>query len=183
MDAFEQVVSEILWHEGYWVRTAVKVGLTKEEKVKIGRPSSPRWELDIVAYHAATNTLRVVECKSYMDSLGVQLSALTDSQTKAAKRYKLFHDNTLKEVVMGRLVEQFTENGACQPNPTLSLGLACGKIARESEREAIKLHFVINNWELLDEHWLREKLEKLAKGNYENQVSAIVAKLLTRTRG
>ena len=33
MDAFEQVVSEILWMDGYWVRTSVKVDLTKEEKV------------------------------------------------------------------------------------------------------------------------------------------------------
>jgi hypothetical protein len=49
MDAFEQVVSEILWLEGNWVRQSVKVELTKEEKRAIGRPSSPRWELDIVA--------------------------------------------------------------------------------------------------------------------------------------
>jgi hypothetical protein len=45
MDAFEQVVSEILWMDGYWVRTYVKVDLTKEEKVRIGRPSSPRCRL------------------------------------------------------------------------------------------------------------------------------------------
>jgi hypothetical protein len=32
MDAFEQVVSEILWMEGYWVRTSVKVDLTKAER-------------------------------------------------------------------------------------------------------------------------------------------------------
>jgi len=32
VDAFEQLVSEILWMEGYWVRTSVKVELTKEEK-------------------------------------------------------------------------------------------------------------------------------------------------------
>jgi hypothetical protein len=31
MDAFEQVVGEILWREGYWVRTSVKVELTKED--------------------------------------------------------------------------------------------------------------------------------------------------------
>ncbi len=42
MDAFEHLVSEILWAQGYWVRTSVKVALTKEEKVAIGRPSSPR---------------------------------------------------------------------------------------------------------------------------------------------
>jgi hypothetical protein len=44
MDAFEQVVAEILWTQGYWVRTSVKVNLTKAEKVHIDRSSSPRWE-------------------------------------------------------------------------------------------------------------------------------------------
>jgi hypothetical protein len=36
MDAFEQVVSEILWTSGFWVRASVKVELTKEEKRLIG---------------------------------------------------------------------------------------------------------------------------------------------------
>jgi hypothetical protein len=71
MDAFEQLVSEILWMGGDWVRTSVKVELTKEEKRLIGRRSSPRWEFDIVAYNGRDNLLRVVECKSYIDSIGV----------------------------------------------------------------------------------------------------------------
>src|ERR1019366_2421900 len=74
MDAFEQLVSEILWMEGYWVRTSAKVDLTKEEKRQIGRPSSPRWELDIVAYSGRDNLLKVIECKSYLDSRGVLLA-------------------------------------------------------------------------------------------------------------
>ena len=45
---FRTVVGEIICLEGYWVRASVKVELTKEEKMAIGRPSSPRWELDIV---------------------------------------------------------------------------------------------------------------------------------------
>jgi hypothetical protein len=40
VDAFEQLVSEILWMEGYWVQSSVKVELTKEEKREIGRPSA-----------------------------------------------------------------------------------------------------------------------------------------------
>jgi hypothetical protein len=47
--AFEQVIAELLWRNGYWVQTSFKVELTKLEKIKIGRPSSPRWEIDIVA--------------------------------------------------------------------------------------------------------------------------------------
>jgi hypothetical protein len=39
VDAFEQLVSEILWMSGFWVRTSVKVELTKEEKRLIGRKS------------------------------------------------------------------------------------------------------------------------------------------------
>ncbi|HEY0160965.1 MAG TPA: helix-turn-helix domain-containing protein [Thermoanaerobaculia bacterium] len=57
MDAFEQLVATVLDRNGYWVRTSVKVALTPEEKREIGRPSSPRWELDVVAYCGLTNEL------------------------------------------------------------------------------------------------------------------------------
>jgi hypothetical protein len=98
MDAFEQLVSEILWMEGYWVRTSVKVDLTKEEKHMIGRPSSPRWELDIVAYSGRDNLLRVVECKSYLDSPGVRATAFDGSNASHAARYKLFNDPELNRM-------------------------------------------------------------------------------------
>jgi len=42
MDAFESVVGEILWRDGYWVQTSLKVELTPEDKAAIGRPTSPR---------------------------------------------------------------------------------------------------------------------------------------------
>ena len=54
MDAFEQLAAEIFWNEGYWVRTGFKVELTRDEKIRIGRHSSPRWEIDLVAYRAAS---------------------------------------------------------------------------------------------------------------------------------
>lgn len=83
MDDFEQLVSEILWMEGYWVRSSVKVELTKEEKRAINRHSSPRWEIDVVGYKAGENLLRVVECKSYLDSMGVRASAFDGTQDRA----------------------------------------------------------------------------------------------------
>ena len=55
MDSFETLVGSLLEKDGFWVRTSVKVELTAEEKRKIGRPSSPRWELDLVAYKAKSN--------------------------------------------------------------------------------------------------------------------------------
>src|ERR1700760_3756877 len=129
MDAFEQLVSEILWMEGYWVRTSVKVELTKDEKRQIGRPSSPRWELDIVAYNGRDNLPKVVECKSYLDSRGVALRAFDGSDAKPAERFKLFADANLWSVVFELLRLQFAETGACRPNADIKLCLARGRIA------------------------------------------------------
>jgi hypothetical protein len=65
VDAFESLVSMLLRRQGYWTAQSVKVGLTKAEKRLIGRHSSPRWEIDLVAYKGSTNALLAVECKSY----------------------------------------------------------------------------------------------------------------------
>jgi hypothetical protein len=180
MDAFEHLVSEILWAQGYWVRTSVKVALTKEEKVAIGRPSSPRWELDIVAYRGGDNSLLVVECKSYLDSQGVKFSALDGTDAKLAERFKLFNDATLREVVLGRLGRQFHECGACGPDPKITLGLAAGQIYSDVDRAKLKALFDDQGWVLWDDVWLREHLQVMATGGYENNVAAIVSKLLLR---
>lgn len=180
MDAFEQVVSEILWRSGFWVRTSVKVELTKDEKRLIGRHSSPRWELDIVGYSGRDNVLRVVECKSYLDSTGVKACAFDGTNAEEAKRYKLFNEPELRRVVLNRLCLQFTEAGACREAPEVKLSLACGKIRNDCDRAAIRAHFERQGWELWDESWLRSRLRELADGGYENEVSAVVAKLLLR---
>jgi hypothetical protein len=179
-DAFEQLVSEILWLEGYWVRTSVKVNLTKEEKRKIGKPSSPRWELNIVAYGGRDNLLRVIECKSYLDSRGVVLSAFDGRDGKGTERYKLFVNEQLRSVVFERLRLQFAESGACAPNAEIKLCLACGRIATDADRIGLHKYFTENGWELWDEPWLRERLKRMSDQGYENQVSAVVAKLLLR---
>jgi hypothetical protein len=179
MDAFEQVVSEILWREGFWVRTSVKVELTAEDKKAIGRPSSPRWELDVVAYRSSDNELRVIECKSYLDNPGVGADWIGGVNGSASGRFKLFLESKLREIVLSRLGAQFVSMGLCRPDPSIRLCLACGKI-RKGAREALVRHFKENEWELLDEKWFSKHLRAMAKSGYENQVSAIVAKLILR---
>jgi hypothetical protein len=180
MDAFEQLVSEILWMDGYWVRTSVKVDLTKEEKRLVGRHCSPRWELDIVAYSGRENQLWVVECKSYLDSTGVRVCAFNGSDPDEAKRYKLFNEPELRRVVFNRLCLQLAACRACREGPSVRLALACGKIKTEADRAALRTHFEAQGWELWDERWLRERLHHMAMQGYENQVAAVVAKLLIR---
>ena len=122
MDAFEQLAADIFWNEGCWVRTGVKVELTKEEKVHIGRHSAPRWEIDLIAYRAVTNELLALECKSYLDSGGVHAAHFLPG-SKYAHRYKLFHDQVLRDTVLGRLKLQCIERGLCPSDVTVRLGL------------------------------------------------------------
>ena len=88
MDAFESVIAGILQRQGFWTLTSFKVELTKAEKRTIGRPSSPRWELDVVAYRGRDNELRIVECKSFLDSIGVQCSAFDGTNEGLAAAHK-----------------------------------------------------------------------------------------------
>ena len=71
MDAFESIVKTIFESERYWVHSSYKVYLTKEEKREIDKPSSPRREIDLLAYRGSTNEILAVECKSFLDSPGV----------------------------------------------------------------------------------------------------------------
>jgi len=180
MNAFEQLVATTLERKGYWVRTDFKVNLSKEEKKAIGRPSSPRWELDIVAYKPAENEVLVVECKSYLDSRGVQFSSFDGSDKKSARRYKLFIEERLREIVLDRLVVQLEADGLCRPAPTVRLCLVAGRIATEQDRLKLAKKFDDARWQLWDDTWIRGTLTEIANLGYEDDVSAVVAKILLR---
>ena len=183
MDAFERVVASLLERDGYWVRSSYKVALTAEDKRAIGRLSSPRWELDLIAYKGSTKELRVVECKSYLDSRGVTLRAVAGTDPSAGKRYKLFCDQTVRSVVLGRLAAQLLASGACPSSLRITLCLAAGKIPSGSERRRLRTYFAEQGWVLWDEEWLGEQLLQLSAGSYENDVASVVAKLILRARG
>jgi len=177
VDAFESLVAAILVRRGYWVQTCVKVELTKSEKVEIGRHSSPRWELDVVGYHGATNELLVMECKSFLDSVGVYYEHVANQREKS--RYKLFTEPDLRRVVLGRLTRQLVTAGFCAPDPTVRLGMAAGRI-RPSDVDAVRDHFKKNGWLLWDREFLATELTTLSTTGYENSVAAVVSKILLR---
>jgi len=179
MDAFESLTKSFLELEGFWVRSSYKVNLTKEDKVAISRHTCPRWEIDLVAYKAATNELRLVECRSYLDSTGVQFSAFKG--TEPAGRYKLFTDSTVRDVVTRRLIAELVECGSCLPEPRSLLCLAAGKMKNESDRQLLREHFKANGWLLWDDEWIKKRLTQMSKGSYENDVASVVAKLLLRS--
>ena len=180
MDAFEQLAADIFANDGYWVRTSVKVALTREDKAAIARPSSPRWEIDLVAYSARDNQLLLLECKSYLDSGGVHFAdLLPDAKLKG--HYKLFHDDALRATVFARLRTEFIEAGRCSADVRTAFGLVYGHASGHNARQLIE-HFAAKGWRLFGPDWLVEGLDRLANGGYENSSSAIVAKLLRPDR-
>jgi len=178
MDAFESIIATILDRDGFWVRTSFKVALTKAEKREINRPSSPRWELDVVAYRPADNLLWVVECKSFLDSRGVAFKGL-DPETGGSSRYKLFNEPKTREVVFRRMVQQLTDAGSICANPDIHLCLAAGKIVA-SDSDRLHSLFETNGWLLFDREWITDRLLKLAADGYDNAVASVTAKLLFR---
>jgi hypothetical protein len=177
MDAFESLIAMLLRHDGYWTNASLKVELTKAEKRQIELPSSPRWEIDLVAYKGSTNELLAVECKSYLDSRGV---VFKNGEFESPKRYKLFTNATLRKVVLSRLVQQLTATGACAPKPTVTLCLAVGKIASGTDAEGLDARFKSEGWRLFTDVWIRDRLLKASGQGYENDIAFVVSKLLLR---
>jgi hypothetical protein len=177
VDAFEQLVAELFLTEGYWVETSVKVELTKDEKRAIGRYSTPRWEIDVIVFSARDNEVLAIECKSFLDSRGVQWAELQDGH--ASNRYKLFREPGTREVVLERLRRQLVESGRCNETVTVRLAMAAGKVNRGDDQRLAE-HFEVNDWAFFGPAWLRARLHRLSTMSYSNQVAAVVARLLLR---
>ena len=181
MDSFESLVATLLEREGYWTKTSLKVELTKTEKAKIGRPTTPRWDLDVVAFKGGTNEILVVECKSFLDSSGVSYKHLTGNYPKRINRYKLFNESKTWRVVKKQLIAQLTTTKSSSKNPKVTLCLAAGKIKSPEDQDKIQALFDKKGWLLFDREWFKEKLSHYSKSAYENDISAVVAKLLLKT--
>jgi len=179
MDAFEALVALLLRRDGYWTKTSFKVNLTKEEKRHIGCPSSPRRELDVVAYKGSTNEILAVECKSYLNSRGVSYEHLVGHSPNQTNPYKLFNDAVLRKTVLKRLRRQVVKEGACAPKPKVQLCLAAGNIVSPADHERLRKHFSRHRWRLFDREWLVERIKSFGESAYENDIAIVVAKLLT----
>lgn len=178
MDAFESIVRTIFENNGYWVKTNFKVNLSKEEKLKIGRQSSPRWELDIVAYKGNNKELLVIECKSYLDNPGVKANGLKNGKYK--ERFKLFNEDILRQVVFSRLKTQLIESGLCPEDISIKLCLACGKVASNAHRKELEEYFNSKGWYFYSDEWIKTELQKFADSGYENEVPIVTTKILMR---
>jgi len=175
MNAFETLVATLLRREGYWTFPSFKVEITKDEKKKIGLSSAPRWEIDIVAYKGGTGEVLAVECKSFLNSGGVDFRA---GEFTPFSTYKMFMQPIIREVVLKRLRVQLIESGLCPEDIHVHLALAAGNIKRTVNREEFKQHFLKMDWVLFDDEWIREALTTLKHTGYEDDIAFYTAKLV-----
>ena len=180
MNAFEELIGDILQSDGYWVMQGYRVELTKEEKHAIGRPSQPSWELDLLAYKAKSNELLVVECKSFLDSGGVTVTEFVETDLPTKSRYKLFNERVLRKVLLSRLTSQLHERGYIAEHPTVKLSLVAGRFKSIDEQRQLAAYFREREWLLFDQDWIRQHLERIAGAVYSDRVSSMVAKLLMK---
>ena len=178
VEALERIVGELLRLDGYWVHHSYKVKLETEDKHRLGTPTMPEPELDLVAYQGSSNTVVVVECKNFLDSAGVQFRSFIDSEHRSAGRYKLFNQRERREIVFDRLKSQLLTARLVAAEPEVTLGLAASKFKSEEDRELITAHFNERGWELWDDAWLLCGLRKMAKGGYGNSTVRTVARVL-----
>lgn len=179
MDAFELIIGQLLEEEKYWVRHSVKISLTLQEKQAIKKPSTPRPEIDIAAYDVKTDTVFLLEVKSFLDSPGVYYDQVAIEQDEQSGRYKLLTARNYRNVLSERLKKDWCESGHIWKGTKISFGLVAGKIYRNQEKE-MQLYFKKRGWLFWGPTVIRKKIIKLSEKGYENNAVTIAAKILTR---
>lgn len=179
MNGFEDIVACHLEEQGYWVRRSVKVNISKEEKKRIGLPSMPRPEIDIVALKVREDELLLVEAKSYLDSPGVRYADVTGANSVWAKRYRLFTDDTFRRIVTERITEEFLERGLISREIRINYALAAGNVYSNDESK-IRDYFLERGWIFISPSEIKDTIRKLAEKGWEDNLITIAAKLLSR---
>lgn len=179
MDYFEGIIRTLLEHEGYWVRQAFKVNVSKEEKRDIGKHSIPRPEIDLLAFKPCENLILALEAKSYLDSPGVRVDELREQHDIPEGRYKLFTCQNYREIVFRRLTQDLVAAGMADARTEITLGLVAGNVYQRRSGE-LRALFEERGWFFWSPEDVRDKVKALAAKDYENEPSIITAKILMR---
>lgn len=179
MDHFESIVATLLEADGYWVRRSFKVNVTKEEKRRIGKPSIPRPEIDLLALHVARDEVIAFEAKSFLDSPGVRLAELQMSYDAPEGRYKMFTSEVYRSIVLERLHQDLIQLGMASTKTRIRLGLAAGNVYQDRSVE-MREFMATRDWVFWSPEDIKEKVTALAARGYENDAAVITTKILMK---
>ncbi|TAH40076.1 MAG: hypothetical protein EYC69_11740 [Bacteroidetes bacterium] len=153
--------------------------MSSEEKRLINKPSTPRPEIDIVAYDVNWDTVYLLEVKSYLDSPGVPYDEVAIEQKEQSGRYKLLTAKNYRNVLSASLKGHWLQQGLMGNKTKISFGLIAGKIYRGREQEMFE-YFKKQGWLFWGPSIIRDKVMLLGGKGYENNAVTIAAKILTR---
>jgi hypothetical protein len=176
MDAFEHIVGLYLQEKNYWTRHSVKVELTKAEKAKIDLPTIPRPEIDLVAYNPVSDTLVLIEAKSYLNSSGVTIGGLSGTDSRTKDRYRLLNNKTYQKVVTDRLVENFVKNKIIKKSTKVKYALAAGHVQPKSLL-AVSKYLKNNDYLYFDPIDIKQTIKNLAQRGWDDNIITVTAKL------
>lgn len=179
MNAFEQIIAKLLEEDGYWVRSSVKINLTKQEKVNLGKPSLPRPEVDIVAYSISENIIFLLEVKSFFDSNGVYYEHVANDNEVRDGKYKLLTSHQYRDILVHRLKEDWVRSGIINDKTAVSFGLIAGKIHKNKD-EDFENYFKDKGWFFWGPKDVKDKVVKLSQKGYEDDMMVITSKILSR---
>jgi hypothetical protein len=179
MDHFECIIRTLLEAEGYWVRQSFKVSLTKSEKRRIGKPSIPRPEIDLLALRLPHNEVLAMEAKSFLDSPGVRLADLQEKHDVPEGRYKLFTSTRYRSIVFARLHQDLIARGMARKTTRIRFGLAAGKVY-QGQSAPLRAFMDRKKWVFWSPEDIRIRVKALAETGYEDDPAIITAKILTR---
>ena len=132
------------------------------------------------AFKPGPNELLIVECKSYLDSLGVCVENFIGEKAVHKNRLKLFTREKLRRLITEKILMQLREESLLLPkNPTVRYGLVAGKIKTGHEAKLRDL-FKDNGWLLITPGELAQGLRKFADRGYEDDIVTMVVKILER---
>jgi len=145
IDKFENIVTTLLEEEGFWVRHKFKVSVSLEEKKQIGKQSSPKPEIDMLAFNLRANEVLALDVKAYLDSPGAKLSLLQEVHEVPTGRFKLFTSERYRSLVLARLLQDLISLGMANAETKVRLGMIAGKV-NQGQSEAIRAHMQEHDW-------------------------------------
>lgn len=181
MDQFERLVATLLEADGYWVRQSHRIKLTSEEKAEIeSHHTSPRVEIDLIAYKPATNDLQIIEVKSFHDSdSGVTCSDIDGTNSNSDKKYPLVRNPARRELTQRLVLRDLQDQGLVTSTAVPSYCLVLGK-ASPGESNKIRNYLLSIMWRYWGPEDIKARLQKLAKTGYRDDLVYFTAKSLLR---
>lgn len=179
MDAFENLAAQLLQESGYWILQSVKVNLDKKEKNEINKPTTPRPEIDIIAYDRKNEILYLIEAKSYIDSQGVKFLDIDKEYEIQEGAYKLLTCEKYRNVVTKRLKKDLILRGYITEDTSICYGLIAGNIYQNKYKEILKL-YKTKGWLFWGPEDIKKRLSDLSKKGYEDNAVTMTAKILLK---